>query len=343
MMNVIKAVWMAKYLLTATIALILIAIYFFAVFSVLILKSDYDKTLSGSCENAWFWSVTIFDSWYKADGTIGGWLGEEAPSLSSNDEYNTDGVRIISDFVFNFIIGILLLEIFSGILTDTFAKIRSEQEELNSIQESRCFVCDKESKEFADFKFHTQYEHNLWDYIIYLFTLMHSKDTKYQELIEKEGKGEYLKEEMIQLYYEGDGKYQFKREVHVEGMEYLEAIIDKKVLLDNSDDYVRAWLAHYELARSGKVKSLEIKRYLSWLSFNLTSMEETRIERKIKSDLEENAKSIREEFEKKEDKLEKKLNEIDEKMDKKMSEMKEMMDEKMNEMMSKILISLEKI
>jgi hypothetical protein len=72
MMNVIKAVWMAKYLLTATIGLILIAIYFFAVFSVLVLKSDYDKTLSGSCENAWFCSVTIFDSWYKADGTIGG-------------------------------------------------------------------------------------------------------------------------------------------------------------------------------------------------------------------------------------------------------------------------------
>jgi hypothetical protein len=140
MMNVIKAVWIAKSLLTATIVLILIAIYFFAVFSVLVLKGEFDKTLSGSCENVWFCSVTIFDSWYKADGTIGGWLEEEAPSLSSGDEYNTDGVRIVYDFVFNFIIGILLLEIFSGILTDTFAKIRAEQEELNNLQESRCFV-----------------------------------------------------------------------------------------------------------------------------------------------------------------------------------------------------------
>jgi hypothetical protein len=180
MMNVIKAVWRAKYLLAATICLILISIYFFAVFSVLVLKSDYDKTLSGSCENAWFCSVTIFDSWYKADGTIGGWLDEEASSLSSGDEYNTDGVRIVSDFVFNFIIGILLLEIFSGILTDTFAKIRSEQEDLNSIRESRCFVCNKESKVFPDFKFHTKYEHNLWDYIIYMYTLMYSQDRKYE-------------------------------------------------------------------------------------------------------------------------------------------------------------------
>jgi hypothetical protein len=54
MVNILKAVWMAKYLLSATIGLILIGIYFFAVFSVFVLKSDYDKTLSGSCNNAWF-------------------------------------------------------------------------------------------------------------------------------------------------------------------------------------------------------------------------------------------------------------------------------------------------
>jgi hypothetical protein len=335
MMNVVKAVWMAKYLLTATIALILIAIYFFAVFSVLVLKSDYDETLSGSCENAWFCSVTIFDSWYKADGTIGGWLDEEAPSLSSNDEYNTDGVRIISDFVFNFIIGILLLEIFSGILTDTFAKIRSEQEELNNIQESRCFVCNIESKEFADFKFHTQYEHNLWDYIIYLFTLIYSKDNKYQELIKNKAKGEILKKEIKTFWGDDDMIHEFILKVHVEGIEYLEAVIDKKLLLDNSDDYVRACLAHYELAKSGKVKSLEMNRYLSWLPYNLTSIEETRIERKIKDSLEENAKATREEFKNEIDRLEKKV-------DEKINEIKEIMDEKMNEMMGRILDSLQK-
>jgi hypothetical protein len=329
MMNVIKAVWMAKYLLTATIALILIAIYFFAVFSVLVLKSDYDKTLSGSCENAWFCSVTIFDSWYKADGTIGGWLNDEAPSLSSGDEYNTDGVRIVSDFVFNFIIGILLLEIFSGILTDTFSKIRSEQEELNSIRESRCFVCNKESKEFADFKFHTQYEHNLWDYIIYLYTLIHSKDNKYQKLIKLEEKGYWW--EKVEYIGIGGKMVKYKHEVYVEEMEYLKAIIDKKLLVDNSDDYVRACLAHYELTKGGNSKSLEIDRYLWWLPYNLASTKETRIKRYIKSNLEDNAKSTREEFQKKVEEIVKKEME---KMDEKMDEIKEMI--------SKILNNLEK-
>lgn len=176
MVNVMKAIWMAKSLLIATIALVLFAIYSFAVFSNLVLQRDYDKNLYGSCENVWVCSVTIFNSWYKADGAIGGWLDNSAPSLSSNDEYDSNGVRIISDFVFNFIVGILLIEIFSGILTDTFAKIRSEQEELTNILESRCFVCDKESNKLPNFKHHTQFEHNLWDYVVYLFTLIYSDE-----------------------------------------------------------------------------------------------------------------------------------------------------------------------
>jgi hypothetical protein len=312
MMNVIKAVWMAKYLLIATIGLILIAIYFFAVFSVLVLKSDYDKNLSGSCENVWFCSVTIFDSWYKADGTIGGWLDEEAPSLSSGDEYNTDGVRIFSDFVFNFIIGILLIEIFSGILTDTFAKIRSEQEELNSFRESMCYVCGKESTEFADFKFHTQYEHNLWDYIIYIYVLMYSKDSKYQKLIELKEKGNRC--EKRDNKNGNQMKANLMPEEPVERMKYLEAIINKKLLVENSDDYVMACLAHYELSKNCKAESLQIKRYLSWLPYNLTSTEETRIERNIKNDLEKSSNSTIVEFKKEMKNLENKVGEMDKKI-----------------------------
>jgi hypothetical protein len=345
MMNVIKAVWVAKYLLIATISLILITIYFFAVFSVLVLKNDYDKTLSGSCENVWFCSVTIFDLWHKADGGVGGWLDEEAPSLSSGDEYNADGARIFFDFAFNFIFGMLLLEIFSGIITDTFGKIRTEQEELNSIRESRCFVCDKDGKEFANFKFHTQYEHNLWDYIIYLFTLIYSKDNKYQDAKKLKGEGySWVKNEI-----NDEGKIvKFKYQVNVKEMEYLEAIIEKKLLIDNSDDYVRACLAHYELASDGNTTPLEMKRYLSWLPYNFISMEETRMEKCIKSNLEENAKSTREEFEKKvEEIFELKVKELENRvneMDKKTNEMDENMNKKMNEMkemMAKILNILE--
>jgi hypothetical protein len=241
-------------------------------------------------------------------------------------------VRIVFDFVFNFIIGILLLEIFSGILTDTFAKIRSEQEELNSIQESRCFVCDKESKEFADFKFHTQYEHNLWDYIIYIYTLIYSKDNKYQELMQGEKEG--LSWEKENEYTKGEISIT-KHEHYVKGIEYLKAVIDKELLLESSDDYVRACLAHYELTLGGEAKSFENKRYLSWLPYNLTSMDETKIEIAMKRNLEENAKSTREEFEIK----------VEEIVDSKVKELEKKIagfEEKMNKKLTKILTILKK-
>jgi hypothetical protein len=290
MMNVLKAIWMAKYLLIATILLILIWIYFFAVFSVLALEDDFEKNLEGSCENVWYCSITVFDSWYKADGTIGGWLGDASPSISLNGEYNTDAVRILSDFTFNLIVGILLIEIFSGILTDTFAKIRSEQENLSEIQESRCFICDKESKDIFNFKEHTKYQHNLWDYIIYIYTLVHSQSTsnnpngphssKYQEIKTRSG-----------AYFEQvtppSGAQKYKTEVKVEGVKYLECVISGKIPVRDSDEYIIALLAHYEMTKDGgsESKPFDFETYLSWLPFNATSKDYKTIEVNLKKEI----------------------------------------------------------
>jgi septal ring factor EnvC (AmiA/AmiB activator) len=89
---------------------------------------------------------------------------------------------------------------------------------------------------------------------------------------------------------------QFNYEYRVKGMDYLEAIIDKRLLLDNSGDYVRACLNHYEHAR-GSNKSLELEKYLSWLPFRITSIKDTK-----------------EELEKKVNEIDKKANEIDKKV-----------------------------
>jgi hypothetical protein len=43
--------------------------------------------------------------------------------------------------------------------------------------------------------------------------------------------------------------------------------LTNKILLENSDDYVRAFLAHYELTKGGNAKSLKMDKYLSWLPY----------------------------------------------------------------------------
>jgi septal ring factor EnvC (AmiA/AmiB activator) len=146
-----------------------------------------------------------------------------------------------------------------------------------------------------------------------------------------------------------------KYELQVKGMRYLEAIIDKELLLENSDDYIRACLAHYELASEGIAKTFELKRYLSWVPFNLASAGDTKVGKSNKIDLIENFNSTIDRFRmemdeinkgiiEKEERLEQKVEIIEEKIvetDEKIDKIDKKMDE-MNGMMAKILANLEK-
>jgi hypothetical protein len=97
--------------------------------------------------------------------------------------------------------------------------------------------------------------------------------------------------------------------------------LTNKILLENSDDYVRAFLAHYELTKGGNAKSLKMDKYLSWLPYAW------------------------EEFKNEADRLEEKLDRLEKNVDKKMDEMDKKINGKIDEMkeiMGKILNNLEK-
>ena len=76
-----------------------------------------------------------------------------------------------------FLIGILLIEIISGIIIDTFADLRQINKDIRDDSKSLCFICDKTRDELEKedgFDYHTQQQHNLWDYLFYIAYL----DTK---------------------------------------------------------------------------------------------------------------------------------------------------------------------
>jgi hypothetical protein len=94
--------------------------------------------LERSCDSVYECFIVTIDSWYKFDGGIGGFLSSDSDSaISESGRFSINYTRLISDALFNIIVCVLLIEILSGIMTDTFAKIRSEQEELNEIRKSR--------------------------------------------------------------------------------------------------------------------------------------------------------------------------------------------------------------
>jgi len=167
-MEIVNAVWIPRVRILSTLIMIMIVMYFFSIISFVFLYKDFNSNLSNSCKGLFECSITIFDVWYKADGAIGGFLGDNYSSLTQGeDEYNPDTFRIIYDSLFNFLVAILLVEILSGIIIDTFSSIREKRESLEEKQNSMCFVCGKKREEIPDFKSHTKYVHNIWDYLYY--------------------------------------------------------------------------------------------------------------------------------------------------------------------------------
>jgi len=167
-MEIVSAVWIPRVRIISTLIMIMIVIYFFSIIAFLFFYKDFNSNLSNSCKGLLECSITIFDVWYKADGAIGGFLEDNYSSLTQGeDEYNPDFFRIIYDFLFNFLVTILLAEILSGIITDTFSSIRAKRESLNEKQSFMCFVCGRKREEIPDFKSHTKYVHNIWDYLYY--------------------------------------------------------------------------------------------------------------------------------------------------------------------------------
>jgi len=197
-MEIVNAVWIPRVRILSTLIMIMIVMYFFSIISFLFFYEDFDSNLSNSCKGLLECSITIFDVWYKADGAIGGFLGDNYSSLTQGgDEYNPDTLRIIYDSLFNFLVAILLVEILSGIIIDTFSSIREKRESLEEKQNSMCYVCEKKREEIPDFKTHTKYQHNIWDYLYY-FGYIQNKQVLENELEEEVSR--MLKEEDLSFF-----------------------------------------------------------------------------------------------------------------------------------------------
>ena len=76
--------------------------------------------------------------------------------------------------MYNFIVLVLILEILGGIIIDTFAELRSEDEEKKSDMNNYCFICGLYRRDIdklsvrSDFDEHINKKHNMWDYLFYI-------------------------------------------------------------------------------------------------------------------------------------------------------------------------------
>ena len=77
---------------------------------------------------------------FKSDGALGGAFG---PDISSNADGPPDiGYgRFAFDNFYNFFIAMLVVELFAGIIIDSFAELRQADEEREADLNAECFIC----------------------------------------------------------------------------------------------------------------------------------------------------------------------------------------------------------
>jgi hypothetical protein len=84
--------------------------------------------------------MVVIDQTFKSDGGVGGFLNPAYPQVSSDKDDSFSYGRVIFDNIFNLVLIILVIQILSGIIIDTFATLREKRDAITEDDKRECFV-----------------------------------------------------------------------------------------------------------------------------------------------------------------------------------------------------------
>ena len=174
-----------KIALISTLALFGVVLYISAFYAFRNFRADYDPNGDADynmyCETLVQCLATTINYGIRA----GGGVGDVLTQRNWDDNDDSDGlyfIRYFFDFMFFMIINIILMNIFFGIIIDSFADKRSHEAEIEEEVHGQCFICGIPKSRFeienVPWKEHVYQEHNLHSYISFL---IYVKNKKLQE------------------------------------------------------------------------------------------------------------------------------------------------------------------
>lgn len=134
--SVINAVWQPRRQLVYTFMLFWIVIYLFAIWAY---EYKYYYFESNHLTHLYHYLFRVYDITFKYDSGIGGYF-EETKIIPYNG--------VIFDALFNLIVVMVMLDVVSGIIIDTFGALRLNYEERIMDMNNRCFICGINKEEF---------------------------------------------------------------------------------------------------------------------------------------------------------------------------------------------------
>ena len=170
--NSIRAIWDPRKQLVLILALFVLIGYYFALTGYIFYAPKFIADAENSiicCDSMVRCLVCIIDTTFKQDSGIGSFLYENNMQSASSFNYS----QFIYENLVLILMVVILLELLSGTIIDTFGALRERDAiRLNDVEGS-CFICGLGVEAFekvgcVDFKTHIKKEHYLWDYINFL-------------------------------------------------------------------------------------------------------------------------------------------------------------------------------
>lgn len=177
---VIKSITEHYNQLLITLLLTIMAIYSY---SVVVGDFFYDRIANikneGSDEEVKLCSSLASCLFFSTDIGLRDGMGMKSILKPLDDTDRLYNFKLFIDVSFFILINLVAMNIVFGIILDTFAELRDEQQQRDFDTENVCFICGFERKLFEKqekkFSTHLQVEHNIWAYAFYLIYLK-SKD-----------------------------------------------------------------------------------------------------------------------------------------------------------------------
>jgi len=141
----------------------------------------------------------------------GGGIGDHLKVKGQDEDFYW--IRFLFDILFFTIIILLFLNMLNGIIINGFSKYREKMEEIEDAINNRCFICNLHKSSFdkkkLSFKRHCDYEHNPYNYFLFIETLK-SKGLHNLSLEEKELVSIIKKKQITNFPIETGFKYSMK-------------------------------------------------------------------------------------------------------------------------------------
>ena len=179
LMCIVKSFWIPKVQIIVTLLLFYLVAYYFVILIYLFIPDDLPQKDCFKFSNCYF---TLCDQTIKNSNGIINYLTEEglytSSSLWGNPRFWIDNWFAILDLI-------LVIQMFCGIIIDTFLSQRENNKEIDEDKKNVCFICGLNKNDLNKyyqksenaFNEHIKLDHYLWNYMFAIFNVTNGDES----------------------------------------------------------------------------------------------------------------------------------------------------------------------